>query len=66
VLQEETAKLDGTVDVLLCDDKGVIFKAIFGMLGKGVENAETRGALLAIRALERLRGGGAPHGTLQP
>eukprot|EP00227_Mantoniella_beaufortii_P012989 CAMPEP_0197586318 /NCGR_PEP_ID=MMETSP1326-20131121/8323_1 /TAXON_ID=1155430 /ORGANISM="Genus nov. species nov., Strain RCC2288" /LENGTH=72 /DNA_ID=CAMNT_0043150919 /DNA_START=71 /DNA_END=286 /DNA_ORIENTATION=- len=54
-MREETSDLDGTVDVLLCDDKGFIFKAIFGLLGRGVEKAETRGVLLALRVLHRLR-----------
>lgn len=57
-MREETARLDGTVDVLLCDDKGFVFKALFGLFGRGIESAESRGALLAVRVVAQLRRGG--------
>ena len=53
VLRESVATLDGLVDTLLCDDKGFVFKAVFGLTGEA-EDVEIRGTLCALRALDAL------------
>ena len=51
VLRREVHRLGGFVDVLLCDDKGFIFKAVFGLAGASVNDCEMRGVLCALRCL---------------
>ena len=57
VLRREVHRLGGYVDVLLCDDKGFIFKAVFGLPGASVKNdsCEMRGVLCALRFLSAFR-----------
>ena len=55
VLKREVHKLGGYVDVLLCDDKGFVFKGIFGLAGASVNDCELRGVLCALRCLSAFR-----------
>ena len=47
----ETRELGGHVDTLLCDDKGFVFKAFFGLAGSSVHESELRGVMCALKLL---------------
>jgi class 3 adenylate cyclase len=53
VMSLEVKSAGGLVDVLLCDDKGFVFKAVFGVFGY-YEDAEFRAVSCALRIRERL------------
>lgn len=48
----ETRALGGHVDTLLCDDKGFVFKSLFGLAGESVHDSELRGVMCATRLLD--------------
>lgn len=45
----ETRDLGGHVDCLLCDDKGFVFKAYFGLAGSSVHESELRGVICSLK-----------------
>ncbi len=47
----KTRAMGGHVDALLCDDKGYIFKALFGLAGQSVHDSELRGVICALHCL---------------
>lgn len=53
VMTETVERYGGMTDVLLCDDKGFVFKAVWGVI-EGHEQAEERGVLAALSIFERL------------